>query len=109
MRPATRAPAVASRTARVTSAPAVASTRAVSAPIPEDAPVTTARRPCRSTPAVTSSAVLEPSKRVVMSGGWVIVFLLEGHRVARTDAGSERLYKLYSSCKVSLPVYTVRA
>jgi hypothetical protein len=24
-----------------------------------------------------------------MSGRWVIVFLLEGHRVARTDTGSE--------------------
>jgi len=47
------------RTARVTSAPAAARARAVSAPIPEDAPVTIARTPERSTPSSTSSAVLE--------------------------------------------------
>lgn len=57
-RAATRAPAAVSRTARVTSAPAAASARAVSTPIPELAPVTTARRPCRSTPSMTSAAVV---------------------------------------------------
>ncbi len=57
-RSATRAPASVSRTARVTSAPAAASARAVSTPIPELAPVTTARRPCRSTPSITSVAVV---------------------------------------------------
>jgi hypothetical protein len=42
-------PASVSRTARVTSAPAPASTRAVSWPMPEEAPVTIARLPVRST------------------------------------------------------------
>jgi hypothetical protein len=42
--------------ARVTWAPAVASARAVSRPIPEALPVTTARLPVRSTPAITPAA-----------------------------------------------------
>jgi len=50
-------PASRLRTARVTSAPALASARAVSTPIPEEAPVTIARRPDRPTPAMTSAAV----------------------------------------------------
>ncbi len=50
-------PASGLRTARVTSAPAPARARAVSTPMPEAAPVTTARRPVRSTPAITSAAV----------------------------------------------------
>src|SRR6478672_4950307 len=45
------------RTASVTSAPALAKLRAVSMPIPEDAPVTTTRLPTRSVPPTTSSAV----------------------------------------------------
>jgi hypothetical protein len=54
---ATAAPVPVLRTARVTSAPTVASARTVSTPMPELAPVTTARRPRRSTPSITSAAV----------------------------------------------------
>ena len=54
------------RTAMVTSAPAAASARAVSTPMPEAAPVTTARRPVRSTPSTTSRAVESRLKGVVM-------------------------------------------
>src|SRR4051812_8226831 len=50
-------PAIWLRTAMVTSAPAPASARAVSMPMPDAPPVTTARRPVRSTPAMTSAAV----------------------------------------------------
>jgi hypothetical protein len=53
------------RTARVTSAPAEASTLAVSMPIPELAPVTMARRPCRSTSATISAAVVVAPYAVV--------------------------------------------
>jgi len=49
-------------------APARASERAVSRPMPDDAPVTIARTLVRSKPATTSSAVLALSKRVVMRG-----------------------------------------
>jgi len=55
------------RTASVTSAPALASTRAVSMPMPEEAPVTIARRPRKSTPAITSSAAEPNRKGVVIS------------------------------------------
>src|SRR3954463_13108290 len=54
---ATRSPYVVLRTASVTDAPAAASARAVSTPIPEEAPVTIAVLPVRSTPAMTSAAV----------------------------------------------------
>ena len=47
---ATRSPHEVSRTASVTDAPAAASARAVSTPIPDEAPVTTAVLPVRSTP-----------------------------------------------------------
>jgi hypothetical protein len=53
----------------VTSAPARASVRAVSTPIPEEAPVTTALVPERSIASATSSAVLVPVKAVVIRGG----------------------------------------
>src|ERR1700749_210738 len=55
---ATFGPAPTLRTARVTSAPADASARAVSTPILELAPVTMARRPCRSTLLTISAAVV---------------------------------------------------
>jgi predicted pyridoxine 5'-phosphate oxidase superfamily flavin-nucleotide-binding protein len=53
-----------SRTASVTSAPAEAKARAVSVPIPEDPPVTMARFPLRSIPAMTSAAVVSAVKGV---------------------------------------------
>ena len=46
-----------SRTASVTDAPAAASARAVSTPMPDEAPVTIAVLPDRSTPSMTSAAV----------------------------------------------------
>lgn len=45
-------------------APGGCGTRAVSRPMPVDAPVTTATRPCRSTPSITSS--------VVVSAPWIM-------------------------------------
>ena len=57
MSAAARSPAAASRTASVTSAPMAASVRAVSTPMPDEAPVTTARFPDRSMPAASSVAV----------------------------------------------------
>jgi len=64
---ATDSPAWAFRTASVTAAPWSASTRAVSAPMPEEAPVITARESERSSPAATSSAV-ECSSNGVRTG-----------------------------------------
>ena len=64
---ATRSPAPVSRTASVTSAPAPASARAVSTPIPDEPPVTIARLPPRSMPAITSAAVESKPNGVVMS------------------------------------------
>ena len=61
-----RSPAAVSRTARVTSAPAAASARAVSTPMPDAPPVTIARLPARSMPAITSAAVDWAPKGVVM-------------------------------------------
>jgi hypothetical protein len=55
---ATFLPASRLRTASVTSAPVDASARAVSTPMPELAPVTTARFPCKSTLATISAAVV---------------------------------------------------
>jgi hypothetical protein len=66
MSAATPSPVSVLRTARVTAAPAAANARAVSTPIPEDAPVTMARLPDRSTPAMTSAAVDEKPKGVVI-------------------------------------------
>src|SRR3954453_2069274 len=66
MSAATRSAASVLRTASVTAAPAPASARAVSTPIPDDAPVTMARLPDRSTPAMTSAAVDENPNGVVM-------------------------------------------
>src|SRR3954463_6250655 len=63
---ATRSPYVVLRTARVTDAPAAASARAVSTPIPDEAPVTIAVLPVRSTPATTSAAVDSGPNGVVM-------------------------------------------
>ena len=57
MSAAARSPAAVSRTASVTSAPMAASVRAVSMPMPDEAPVTIARFPDRSMPAATSVAV----------------------------------------------------
>ena len=57
MSAAVRWPAAWLRTASVTSAFALASARAVSAPIPDEPPVTMARLPVRSMPAMTSAAV----------------------------------------------------
>lgn len=54
------------RTASVISAPVRARVRAVSTPIPDVAPVTTIRRPVRSMPSATSSAVEAKPKGVVM-------------------------------------------
>jgi len=65
-------PAARSRTARVTSAFALASARAVSAPRPDEPPVTTARRPDRSTPAMTSAAVDSAPNGVVMRSGMMM-------------------------------------
>ena len=65
---ATAWPAATSRTARVTSAPVRARARAVSTPMPDAAPVTTARRPVRSTPRTTSSAVVANPNGVVTRG-----------------------------------------
>src|SRR2546426_908430 len=53
-------------TATVPPAPAPASARAVSTPIPDEAPVTMARLPDNSTPAMTSAAVDEKPKGVVI-------------------------------------------
>jgi hypothetical protein len=66
MSSAVRSPASVSRTARVTSAPALASARAVSTPMPEAPPVTTARMPVRSMPSTTSAAVEVAPNGVVM-------------------------------------------
>lgn len=66
MESATASPASVFRTARVTSAPAPVNARAVSAPMPDEAPVTIARTPPRSTPWSTSSAVLEAVNGVEM-------------------------------------------
>ena len=57
-------PASMSRTAMTTSARAAHKARAVSMPMPEDAPVTIARRPCRPTPRKTSAAVDSEPKGV---------------------------------------------
>ncbi len=54
---ATRSPLEVFRTASVTDAPAAASARAVSTPMPDEAPVTIAVLPARSTPSMTSAAV----------------------------------------------------
>ena len=66
MSSATRSAAARSRAAMIVSAPAAARARAVSTPMPLAAPVTSARRPCRSMPATTSSAVLEKPKAEVL-------------------------------------------
>src|SRR3954451_20195190 len=73
------APASVLRTARVTWAPAPASARAVSMPIPDDAPVTMARLPVRSMPATTSAAVEEKSNGVVIG---VMTTSVRGERSA---------------------------
>src|ERR1700733_5605920 len=57
MSAAVRSAAARSRAATTVSAPAEARARAVSTPMPLAAPVTRARRPCRSMPAITSAAV----------------------------------------------------
>ena len=46
----------------MTSAPAAASTRAVSVPMPDEAPVTIARVPSSRIPAIASSAVVAQPK-----------------------------------------------
>ncbi len=66
MSSAVRSPASRLRTASVTSAPAPARARAVSMPIPDAPPVTTTRRPARSMPSTTSSAVDSAVNGVVM-------------------------------------------
>ena len=66
MSAAVRSPASVLRTASVTSAPAPASALAVSTPIPEVAPVTTARLPDRSIPLTTSAAVESKPNGVLM-------------------------------------------
>jgi len=66
MSSATVSPASVLRTARVTCAPAAVSARAVSAPRPDEAPVTIARTPLRSTPWSTSAAVLHAVNGVEM-------------------------------------------
>lgn len=53
----TERPRSALRTARMTSALAEANARAVSTPMPDDAPVITMRLPSSSTPEITSAAV----------------------------------------------------
>jgi hypothetical protein len=68
MSAAVRCPASVSRTASVTSAPALASARAVSTPIPDEPPVTIARAPQRSIPAITSAAVDSNPNRVFIGG-----------------------------------------
>src|SRR4051812_8530327 len=66
MSAAVRAPASVLRTASVTCAPEPASARAVSMPMPDDAPVTMARLPLRSMPATTSAAVERKPKGVLI-------------------------------------------
>src|SRR5580704_11797399 len=80
MSAAVRWPASASRTASVTSAPTLASARAVSIPMPDAPPVTIARRPVRSIPAMTSAAVDCAPNGVVMRS---MVLLLAGQGVDR--------------------------
>jgi hypothetical protein len=70
---ATWSPAAVRRTARVTSAPVEARARAVSTPIPDEPPVTIARRPERSMPSITSSAVEEKSNGVRMLVAMLVV------------------------------------
>src|SRR4051794_3328813 len=65
MSAAALAPAPVLRTASVTRAPEPASVRAVSMPMPDEAPVTIARVPARSMPAATSAAVERNPNRVV--------------------------------------------
>ena len=65
---ATASPASTSRTPSTTSAPAMARARAVSTPMPDDAPVSTASRPRRSAVRATSSAVVSHPKRLVAPG-----------------------------------------
>src|SRR5689334_11504370 len=61
----------ASRTAMTMRAPFDASARAVSRPSPDDAPVTTAVRPERSTPSTTSSVVVSNPKAIAGPRGSV--------------------------------------
>jgi hypothetical protein len=62
---ATVAPAWVSRTASVTSAPRSASTRAVTAPMADEKPLTIARLPDRSMPAATWSGVERTGEPVI--------------------------------------------
>ena len=73
--------------AMVTSAPASASARAVSIPMPEAPPVTTARRPVRSTPARTSDAVVSQlnGQAEVLAVGVLAVIASLPVRVSRYD------------------------
>jgi hypothetical protein len=73
---AVRCPAARSRTASVTSAPALASARAVSTPMPDEAPVTMARVPARSMPSMTCAAVDSKPNPVVMRVPSMNVFSL---------------------------------
>jgi len=72
MSAAVRSPASVLRTASVTSAPAPASVRAVSIPMPDEAPVTIARLSLKSTPAMTSAAVESKSNGVLIRGAVVV-------------------------------------
>src|SRR4051794_31897597 len=85
------APASVLRTARVTWTPAPASARAVSTPIPDDAPVTMARLPVRSMPATTSAAVEEKPN------GVVIGVMTTSVRAERSAARSLRLEPRYAT------------
>ena len=73
---ALRSPASVSRTARVTSAPALANARAVSIPMPDEAPVTIARLPERSMPSITSAAVESNPKSVVIGAVMLVSVML---------------------------------
>src|SRR4051812_34256337 len=75
-------PAPVLRTASVTRAPAPASVRAVSMPMPDEAPVTIARLPVRSMPATTSAAVER-------NPNWVVMGLSTG-RPKRTPSSRRR-------------------
>lgn len=84
-----RSPAARSRTASVTSAPAPASARTVSMPMPDAPPVTTTRRPVRSTPATTSAAVDSKRNGVVRGAGVAEVMIIPVRSGVRSGRPSQ--------------------
>src|SRR5882757_4773986 len=83
---ATLVPASTLRTARVNSAPAEPSARAASMPIPELAPVTMTRCPCRFSPLTISAAVVVgPYVRFDMANSLMEYWLEPAGRSFRRD------------------------